>query len=273
MTTEPTLDAGAQRPLAVVTGASSGIGRALAKQFTDHDFDVLVTAEDNAIHEAAQLLARSGCAVVAEQVDLATAAGVEQLYRRITTMGRPVAAAALNAGVGAGGRFVENDLADDLNVVALNVTSTVHLSKLLARDMVRRGTGRLLFSASVAATMPGPFYATYAASKAFVHSFAEALRYELKDSGVTVTSLMPGPTDTDFFEASDMVDTKVGQGPKDDPDDVARDGFDALMAGKDSVVAGSVKNKAQTVAANVLPDRAAAAIHAGMTKPQHSDDS
>jgi len=272
MSTSSMADSSVQRPLAVVTGASSGIGLALAKQFTDHDFDVLVAAEDDAIHEAAQMLARSGCDVRAEQVDLATLVGVEQLYSTITAMGRPVAAAALNAGVGAGGRFAETDLEADLNVIALNVTSTVHLSKLLVRDMVREGSGRLLFTASIAATMPGPFYATYAASKAFIHSFAEAIRYELKDSGVTVTSLMPGPTDTDFFEAADMLDTKVGEGPKDDPDDVARDGFEALMAGKDHVVAGSFKNKAQTLAANVLPDPAASAVHAGMTKPQSDDE-
>lgn len=267
MTTSSTADGRAQRPLAVVTGGSSGIGLALAKQFTDNDFDVLIAADGSSVHDAARQLASSGCVVEAEQVDLATAAGVEQLYARIVAMGRPVAAAALNAGVGAGGRFVDNDLADDLNVVNLNVTSTVHLSKLLARDMVIQGGGRLLFTASVAATMPGPFYTTYAASKAFVHSFAEALRHELKDDGVTVTSLMPGPTDTDFFDAADMEDTKVGQGAKDDPDDVARDGFEALMAGKDHVVAGSVKNKAQTMASNVLPDKAASAVHAGMTKP------
>lgn len=271
MTTSPADGAAAQRPLALVTGGSSGIGLALAKQFTDHDFDVVIAAEDDGVHEAARSLAGSGCTVEAEQVNLATAAGVEQLYNRIVSLGRPVAAAALNAGVGAGGLFVENDLADDLNVVALNVTSTVHLSKLLARDMVRQGSGRLLFTASIAATMPGPYYATYAASKAFVHSFAEALRHELKDAGVTVTSLMPGPTDTDFFEASDMQQTRVGKGPKDDPDDVARDGFEALMAGKDHIVAGSFKNKAQAAASNVLPDRAAAAVHAGMTKPQDDD--
>ncbi len=272
MSTSSMADSSVQRPLAVVTGASSGIGLALAKQFTDHDFDVVVAAEDNAIHDAAKMLARSGCDAIAEQVDLATEIGVEQLYNKITSLGRPVAAAALNAGVGAGGRFAGTDLEADLNVVALNVTSTVHLSKLLVRDMLRDGGGRLLFTASIAATMPGPFYATYAASKAFVHSFAEALRYELKDSGITVTSLMPGPTDTDFFETAGMLDTKVGEGPKDDPDDVARDGYEALMAGKDHVVAGSVKNKAQALAANVLPDPAASAIHAGMTKPSSADD-
>jgi short-subunit dehydrogenase len=125
-----------------------------------------------------------------------------------------------------------------------------------------------LFTASVASTMPGPFYATYAASKAFVLSFAQALRYELKDSGVTVTALMPGPTDTEFFDRADMQDTPAGQGSKDDPAEVAADGFRALMAGKDHVVAGSVKNKAEVIGASLLPDTAKAAIHAKLTARQ-----
>jgi short-subunit dehydrogenase len=137
--------------------------------------------------------------------------------------------------------------------------------------MVRRGEGRLLFTASVAATMPGPYYATYAASKSFVHSFAEAIRHELKDTGVTVTSLMPGPTDTEFFERAGMQDTKVDSSKKDDPAEVARDGFKALMAGKDHVVAGSAMNRAQTAASTILPDPMKARVHASMTEPGSGD--
>jgi short-subunit dehydrogenase len=148
----------------------------------------------------------------------------------------------------------------------------VHLAKRLVQPMVERGEGRLLFTASVAATMPGPFYATYAASKSFVHSFAEAIRYELHDTGVTVTSLMPGPTDTEFFARAGMEDTKVGQScSKDDPADVARQGFEALMAGKDHVVAGSAMNKAQTAAGKLLGDPMKARIHASMTEPGADD--
>ncbi|MET3961594.1 short-subunit dehydrogenase [Marmoricola sp. OAE513] len=256
-------------PLALVTGASSGIGRSLALQFLDHDFDVVVVAEDAAID---QLVADGGPRVHPIRADLATADGVQQVHRETQALGRPVAAAALNAGVGVGGAFTETDLDAHLNLVDLNVRSTVHLAKLLSQDMVERGEGRLLFTASIAATSPGPFHATYAASKAFVHSFAEGLRVELEPAGVTVTSLMPGPTDTAFFERAGMEDTKIGSGPKDDPDDVARDGFEALMAGRPHVVAGSLKNRAQAAVSTHLPDTISSKMQARMAKPGTAED-
>jgi short-subunit dehydrogenase len=259
------------RPLAVVTGASSGIGRSLARQFAQHGFDLVVCAEDAGIHSAADELRRAGVEVRAVQQDLSTADGVTALHRIVQETG-PAAAVALNAGVGVGGRFDETDLDRDLRLVDLNCRSTVHLAKLVSRDMVRHGAGRLLFTASVAAKAPGPFHATYAASKAFVHSFAEALRVELAESGVTVTSLMPGPTDTEFFARADMESTKIGQSDKDDPDDVARDGFEALMAGKDHVVAGSAANRLQAAGGAVSPDRVAAAMTAKMTRPGSGAD-
>ncbi|MBA2574697.1 MAG: SDR family NAD(P)-dependent oxidoreductase [Nocardioidaceae bacterium] len=269
--TTPNTDDSSQRPFALVTGASSGIGLELARQFADNGFDVLITAEDDELDKAAADLRATGATVIAERADLAEPTGVEQLFQAAKSTGRPIAAAALNAGVGAGGRFVEMDLDADLRVVALNVASTVHLAKLLVRDMGTRGEGRLLFTSSIAATVPGPYYATYGASKAFIQSFAQAIRYELKDSGVTVTSLMPGPTDTEFFERADMTDTAADSGKKDDPADVARDGFEALMAGKDQVVAGSVKNKAQTAAGKALPDTVTAGMTAKLTKPGSGD--
>jgi short-subunit dehydrogenase len=259
------------RPLALVTGASTGIGRALAEVFAENGFDLVIAADDDAITSAAEALRATGCAVTAEQVDLRTAEGVEALYAAATAVGS-ITAAALNAGVAAGGRFDETDLDRDLGVVDLNCRSTVHLAKLLTRDMVRAGRGRLLFTSSIAATAPGPYHATYAASKAFVHSFAEAIRVELKDTGVSVTSLMPGPTDTDFFERADMEDTRLGaMKGKDDPRDVAEDGFEALMAGKDHVVAGSLKNKVQTAAARVVPDSQVAAGMGKMAEPGSAD--
>jgi short-subunit dehydrogenase len=173
----------------------------------------------------------------------------------------------LNAGIGVGGPFVETSWEDDRQLLGLNVVSAVHLTKRVLPAMVARGAGRVLFTGSVAGTMPGPYYATYAASKAFVLSFAEAIRYEVKDSGVTVTTLLPGPTDTAFFERADMEDTRVAQGAKDDPAEVAKDGFEALMAGKAKVVAGSAKNTAQVASARVMPEQAQAAMHARQTKP------
>jgi uncharacterized protein len=249
---------------AVVTGASSGIGFELAKQFAQHDFDLIVAAEDDAIHSAAQELG----GVQAVQVDLATPAGVEQLYSRIQADGRPVAAIALNAGIGAGGAFAtDTSLEDELKIVDLNVRSTVHLAKLVVRDMVARNEGRMLFTSSIASTMPGAFQAVYNASKSFVQSFALALRNELKDTEITVTSLMPGPTETEFFERADMLDTKVGSSDKDDAADVARDGFEALMAGEERVVSHSLSTKAQGRGSRLLPDSVKAAMHRRMAEP------
>jgi short-subunit dehydrogenase len=254
------------RPLAVVTGTSSGIGFELARQFAENGFDLVVNASRERIADAARELEATGATVEAVQADLATPAGVEDLYARIA--GRPVAAAALNAGIGAGGAFAtDTELEDELRLIDLNVRSTVHLAKLLVRDMVARDDGRILFVSSIASTMPGSFQAVYNASKSFVQSFALALRDELKDTEVTVTSLMPGPTDTEFFERADMLDTKVGAGDKDDPADVARKGFEALMAGKDRVVAASLSTKLQARGSRFLPDSAKAAIHRRMVEP------
>ena len=253
------------RPLAVVTGASSGIGLELARIFARNGYDLVVAAEDADIETAARDLETLGATAEAVQTDLATYDGVEALAARLE--GRPVAALALNAGHGAGGAFLDTDLAKELDLIAVNVTSTVHLAKRVLPGMVARGEGRVLVTASIASVIPGAFAAVYNASKAFDLSFAQAIRNELKDTGVTVTALMPGPTDTEFFERADMMDTKAGTGPKDDPAQVAQQGFDALMAGDDHVVAGSLKNKIQATLANVTPDPLLAEQHRGMAEP------
>lgn len=255
------------RPLALVTGASTGIGREAARQLADRGHDLLVVAEEDRIHELVDELGPGGAAVRALQADLTTDAGNEALGAALAQAGRPLSVAVVNAGVGANGRFDQIPLEDDLRVVRLNVVSTVHVTKLAVHDMVARGAGRVLLTASIAAAAPGPHHATYAASKAFVHSFAEAIRVELAETGVSVTSLMPGPTDTAFFERADMLDTKVGAGPKDDVADVVRDGLEALFAGKDHVVAGSAKNRLQAAASGLLPDAAAAKVSAKQTEP------
>ena len=256
------------RPLAVVTGASNGIGYELAKQFAQNGFDLLVTSTGPSINEAAIAFEKLGAQVETVQADLATYDGVETLYNKIKASGRAVEAIAINAGVGVGGDFArETDLKDELNLINLNVVSSVHLAKRVVKDMVDRHQGRILFSSSIAALMPGPFEAVYAASKAFLHSFSEALRNELKDTGVTVTSLMPGPTDTNFFHRAQMDNTKAGADQKDDPAMVAKQGFEALMAGKDSIVAGSLKTKLQGTASKVLPDTVNAEQHRQLTEP------
>jgi short-subunit dehydrogenase len=249
------------RPLALVTGASSGIGHELARQFAANGFDLVIAAEDDRINAVAQEFGAE-----AVQVDLTRAEGVERLYAAIA--GRPVAAAALNAGIGMGGAFAtETDLDQELQIVDLNVRSTVHLAKLLLRDMVARDEGRILFTSSIASTMPGAFQAVYNASKSFVQSFTLALRNELKDTNVTITALMPGPVETEFFERAEMLDTKVGADDKDDPADVARDGFEALMAGKERVVSHSLKTKVQGRASRFVPDGVKAEQHRKMAEP------
>ncbi|MDQ4039835.1 MAG: SDR family NAD(P)-dependent oxidoreductase [Actinomycetota bacterium] len=259
------------KPLAVVTGASSGIGFELAREFAEHGYDVLINAEDSSMDSAARRLRATGVEVIAVPADLSTYEGVEAVYAAITATGRPVAAAALNAGVGQGGAFLDNDLADEIKIIDLNVTSTVHLAKRLLADMVSRNDGKLLITSSIASTMPGSFQAVYNASKSFVQSFAQALQNELKDSRVTITALMPGPTDTNFFERAGMGDTTVGAGPKDDPAQVAKQGVQALLGGRAKVITGSVKTKVQGLANKILPDKAKAALHRRMAEPGSGD--
>jgi uncharacterized protein len=259
------------RPLAMVTGASSGIGRELADQFAQHGFDLVVNAEDDRLETAAAELRNSGADVRAVRADLRTAEGVEELWSAVTATGRPLAAAALNAGVGKGGVFVATELADELAIIDLNITSTVRLAKHVLRDMTARGEGRVLITSSIASTMPGSFQAVYNASKSFLQSFAEALQEELRDSGVTVTSLMPGPTETDFFRRADMEDTKVGAASKDDPAQVAKQGFEALMKGERRVVAASLSTKLQEGVGKVVPDALKAKMHRNMAEPGSAD--
>ncbi len=256
------------RPLALITGASSGIGFELAKQFATNGFDLVIAAEDDELSNAAGELRATGASVDAVRVDLATPTGVDELYEHVRQAASPLHAAALNAGVGAGGAFAgDTELDQELNIVDLNVRSTVHLAKYVVRDMVARGEGRILFTSSIASTMPGAYQAVYNASKSFVQSFSLALRNELKETGVSVTALMPGPVETEFFERADMLDTQVGAGEKDDPADVARDGFQALMDGDERVVSHSLKTKAQGIGSRVLPDSVKAEMHRKMAEP------
>ncbi len=255
------------RQFAVVTGASSGIGFELAKQFAQHDFDLLIAAEDDGINNAARELEALGAKVEPLQVDLADHDGVHKLQSAIESSGRLLDAAALNAGVGVSGAFAETDLAQELNMVKLNVVSTLHLAKYVVETMVARGSGRILFTSSIAGTMPTPYQAVYGATKAFVHSLSQSLREELKDKGVSVTALMPGATETNFFHRANADDTKLGASEKDDPAEVAKEGYEALMAGKDHVVAGAFKNKMQAAAAYALPDPLVPKAHASQSAP------
>lgn len=240
--------------LALVTGASSGIGFELARLFAEDGYDVVIAADDDAIHASADKLATTGAQVQPVQVDLRQPAEVERLYRTATDGGRRLAAVALNAGTGRGGPFIEGDLGSDFNVVDVNVRSTVHLAKLVLRDMAEQGAGKVLFTSSIVSQMPGSLQTMYNASKSFIQSFAEALHDEMRDSGVTVTALMPGPTDTNFFSRVGMSDTAVGRMPKDDPGKVAKQGYEAMIRGDRKVVASSPLSKAIGAVNTVLPD-------------------
>ena len=256
------------KPLALVTGASSGIGLELAKQFARNGFDVVVNAEDEGLEKAAMLVRAEGAYVVTVQADLRTPDGIQQLWTRVQALGRPLDAAALNAGVGVGGAFVETDWARDLEIMQLNVVSTTALLKLVLVEMSTRNQGRVLVTSSIASTMPGSYQSIYNASKSFVQSLTEAVQDEMKDSAVTITSLMPGPTDTNFFARAQMLATGMGRGPKDDPADVAEQGFHALMAGEKKVVAASLAVKAQGALNKVLPDSVKALGNRVMAKPR-----
>jgi short-subunit dehydrogenase len=253
-----------ERPFAIVTGASSGIGRDLARLCVANGFDLLIAADEAEIEAAATELRASGASVETVQADLATIEGVDALYA--AAKGRPVDALMANAGRGLGKSFLDQDFAAARHVVETNVTGTIYLIHKVGQDMRARGSGRILITGSIAGFMPGSFQAVYNGSKAFLNSFSFALRNELKDSGVTVTCLMPGPTETEFFERADLLDTKMGQGSKDASADVAKTGFDAMMKGEGDVVSG-LANKVQTTIANVLPSGVLAGMHRSMAEP------
>jgi short-subunit dehydrogenase len=256
------------RPLAVVTGAAGGIGLELAMQLAERGFDLVVAAEDDArLRQAAQLIRASGAAVQAVRADLRDYDETERLHAAVTASGRPVAVAALNVGIGKGGPFVVDELADELSIVDLDVRSTVRPAKRLLPDMTAMDEGRILITSSIASTAPGSFQAVCNAWKSFLQSFAQALRDELRDTGVTVTALMPGPTETDFFRRAGMGGALVGRQEKDDPAQVAKQGLDALMAGADKIVAGSAKTRATGLVSRVIPDRLKAAAHRSMAEP------
>jgi short-subunit dehydrogenase len=252
------------RPLAVVTGASSGIGYELARVCADNGFDLVIAADRPEIVEAAQALRQLGAEVDEIRVDLATIEGVDALIELIG--GRPVDALMANAGEGLGHAFLDQPVERWRHVLDTNVTGTLYLVQKVAIPMRDRGQGRILFTGSIAGLMPGAFNAVYNGTKAFIDSFAWALRNELKDSGVTVSCLMPGATDTEFFHRADLDDTKIAQSRKDDPADVAKTGFDAMMKGEGDVVHG-MKNKLQAGMAAVSPQSALAEMHRGMAEP------
>lgn len=252
------------RPLAIVTGASAGIGYELAVLCAQDGYDLVVAADDAKIQQAATELRAHGGNVEAVQADLATTEGVDALVA--ATQGRPVEALLANAGHGLGKGFLDQDFQDARHVVDTNVTGTLYLIHTVGRQMRQRGRGRILITGSIAGYMPGAFQAVYNGTKAFIDSFAGALREELRDTGVTVTLLMPGATETEFFDRAGLQDTKVGSSKKDDPAMVAKVGYQAMRRGQGDVVSG-FKNKVQSTVANLTPGNLMAAQHRKMAEP------
>jgi short-subunit dehydrogenase len=254
------------RPLAIVTGVSSGIGLELARLAVEEGYDLVVAADEPEIHDAARTLESEGAKVTAVEADLATEEGVEQLYQAARETGRAVDVLIANAGRGLGHGFLDQDFAEARRVVDTNIVGTIFLVQKVGRDMRAANRGKILLTGSIAGFMPGTFQAVYNGTKAFVNSFSFALRNELKDTDVTVTCLMPGATETRFFERADMLDTKVGQQEKDDPADVAKTGWHAMMRGDGDIVSG-MKNKVQSAMANVTPAGVLAEQHRKMAEP------
>jgi len=240
---------------ALITGASSGIGYELAKLFAKDRFNLVIVGREEArLKRAAVVLEDQGVEVIRITADLFEPNAAFDLYEQIQAKNIQIDVLVNDAGQGVYGKFVDTDLSKELNIIQLNISALVTLTKLYVREMVARGSGKILNVASIAGKIPGPYQAVYHGTKAFVHSFNEAVRAEIKDTPVTITSFLPGPTDTDFFRKADMLDSKaVQEGAFADPADVAKDGYEAMIAGKDMVISG-FKNKLQVAMGNVTPD-------------------
>jgi short-subunit dehydrogenase len=255
--------------LALVTGASSGIGYWLARELAARGYDLVVCSAGERLDDAARDFEGLNVNVTRVSADLATREGVKKLWEAVDRAGRPLDVACINAGVGVGGLFWETDLEEELKMVELNCVGTVQLAKYVIQQMVGLNAGRILFTASIAGEMVAPREAVYAATKAFVLSLAHSVRYELRDTGVTVTALQPGPTNTDFFHRAGMDDTEVGSKGKEEsePQDVAKQGLDALFSGDDHVYAASAKTKMEGMMANAIPGSIKGAMHEKMARP------
>ncbi len=257
--------------LAVVTGASTGIGLELARLAAQDGYDLIVVADEPQINGVAEEFTKYDVKVASVEADLSSIDGVDQLLA--AAAGRPIDILIANAGVGTGGAFLDQDVAKWRHSIDTNVTGTVYLLQKVLRDMVARGEGRVLVTGSIAGYIPGAFNAIYNATKSFINYFTEALRNELNDvDGVTLTTLMPGATDTAFFARAGMLDTEVGQDDdKADPAKVAQDGWSAMIAGKGHIVSG-VSNKLQVAASGVVPQSVLAEMHRGMAEPGSAKD-
>jgi short-subunit dehydrogenase len=252
---------------AIITGASTGIGFELAHLAAQDGYDVLIVANEPLISRAGADIQQQGVEVRSIEADLSTFDGVDTLLA--ATNGRPIDILCANAGHGLGHGFLDQSPSDWRHVIDTNIVGTLYLVQNVLKQMVTRGEGKVMLTGSIAGFMPGTYQAVYNGTKAFIDSFADALRAELENEGhdqITITNLMPGATETEFFDRAGMGDTSVGQAKKDDPAKVAKDGWTHMMKGGGDIISGW-KNKLQAAAAHVLPAGVTASMHKGMAEP------
>ncbi|MCD7035691.1 SDR family NAD(P)-dependent oxidoreductase [Metabacillus sp. GX 13764] len=257
-----------QRQLAMITGASSGLGLELAKQFAQNGYDIALSGSSERVFEAAETIRGLGAEAYPHQADAAEYKGVESFWNFVKELDRPLEAAVLNVGIGLGGPFAETKLEDELRLISINISGTVHMAKRVVQHMLPNGRGKIMVVSSIAATLPTPYETVYGPSKAFGFSFAEALREELRGTGVNVTAFLPGPTDTNFHDNAGMGSSEIGSSEKNDKELVARQGFEALMNNVDQVVGGDEKTKQEAEENRRTPEPEKAARHAERARPR-----
>jgi short-subunit dehydrogenase len=260
---------------ALITGATSGIGYELAKLFAKDGYNLVIVARHQAAltKTAAELEKGNGIQVTTLAKDLFDPKNALQVYEEVKAKGIHVDVLVNDAGQGLYGEFLETNLQEELEIIQLNISSLVALTKLFAKDMAKKGDGKILNLSSIASKSPGPWHSVYHGTKAFVQSFTEAIRYEFEDKGIVVTALLPGATDTDFFRKAHMESSKIVQDEDklSDPADVAKDGYEALMNGDDMVVSG-FKNKIQVGMSGITPDEKLAVKMAKQQEPAKEKD-
>ncbi|MBO0929537.1 SDR family NAD(P)-dependent oxidoreductase [Fibrella aquatilis] len=259
---------------ALITGASSGIGRELTRLFAKDGYNlVLVGRDEDGLKQLAESFHNQyGTDTTIISKDLSDPKAPDEIYAE--TAGKQINVLVNDAGFGEYGMFAtETDLQRELDMVQVNAVALVHLTKLYLKDMVARNEGKILMLGSEVSVFPNPLMAVYGATKAFIKSFSEAIRNELKDTDVTVTVLMPGATNTNFFKTAGAENVKGADPNKTaDPAAVAKEGYEAMMSGKDHVVAGWM-NKARVAMAHILPDPLlAAGVRSDMTPKEEAEE-
>lgn len=256
---------------ALITGATSGIGYELAKLFAKDKYNLVIVARDQSgLETSAEEFKKEGIKVVTLSKDLFLPQAASEVYEEVKNKGITIDVLVNDAGQGQFGKFVDNNLKDELDIIQLNISSLVALTKYYIKDMAQRGEGKILNLSSIAGKVPGPYQAVYHGTKAFVQFFTEAVRSEMKDTGVSLTALLPGATDTDFFHKADMESSKILDSDLADPAKAAKDGYDALMSGEAMAISG-MKNKAQVAMGNMMPDNKAADMMKKQQKPKEKE--